>query len=448
MKLETNFIQKQKQQQSMKLVMTQQLSQSIAMLQYTTVELVAFLEDKALENPLIEVIPGSDVATDFSYVKRNNYSNTENNFLDQVADTQATLADQLKEQLTLMTLPPSEKMIVLYLIESLDSSGYLTVDLKTAGMALLTSEEKVFYCLEILQSMEPAGIGARDAKECILLQMKRKTNIPAFAYKIINDHFQDFAAKKWKRIAVQLHIDLQKIQAVSDFIQTLVPKPGADFETERIQYIVPDLILYQNNTELQVSIATQFLPQIRFQQEYYQNLHSTQEKDVHHFLNEKAKEYNWLKQGMEQRETTLKRVGTAIIAHQKSYFTKITPSLKPLTLKEVASELAIHESTVSRAVNGKYIETSQGIFELKAFFTSSLTRKDEHTLEEVSSAGVKMLIAEFVSQENKAKPLSDQNIVDLLAQKKIAVSRRAIAKYRSELKIPASSKRKRYDEIS
>ncbi len=447
MRLESNYAQKQQQKQSMKLAMTQQLSQSIAILQFTTADLTTFLEDKALENPLIEVVAGMDIATDYSYKKRKKNYDTDQDWLEQIADSTETLADFLKNQISLMKLSYKEKIILLYLVESLNDAGYLVTDIETIASGLLMSEADVLTGLEVLQSLEPAGVGARDARECILLQIDRSPDAPYIAYDVISEHFTAFAEKKWKKIASALDVPLSEIQQVSDFVQTLNPKPGSEFETERVQYVVPDLILQQSGQELYVSVAKQFIPQIRFQDNYYKMMRDTKEKDVLNFLKDKAGEYDWLVKGMEQREDTLKRVGTAIVAHQKAHFLK-NAYLEPLTLKKIAEEIGVHESTVSRAVNGKYIETSQGVFELKSFFTSSLQKKKETAADtgDVSSASIKQLILNFIDEEDKRKPLSDQKIVDLLEEKGIEVSRRAIAKYRTELRIPSSSKRKRFDE--
>ncbi|WP_088809778.1 MULTISPECIES: RNA polymerase factor sigma-54 [unclassified Listeria] len=447
MRFESNYVQKQQQKQSMKLAMTQQLSQSIAMLQFTTADLTTFLEDKALENPLIEVVAGIDVATDYSYTKRKKNYDTDNDWLEQIADSKETLPDFLKNQIALMKLSYKEKIVLLYLVESLNDAGYLVTDIETIASGLLMSEADVLAGLEVLQSLEPAGVGARDAKECILLQIDRSIDAPYIAYDVISEHFTAFAEKKWKSIASALDVPLSEIQQVSDFVQTLNPKPGSEFETERVQYVVPDLILQQVGQELFVSVAKQFIPQIRFQENYYKMMRDTNEKDVLNFLKDKTGEYDWLMKGMEQREDTLKRVGKAIVAHQKAHFLE-NAHLEPLTLKEIAEEIGVHESTVSRAVNGKYIETSQGVFELKSFFASGLQKKKETATDtgDVSSASIKQLILDFVKEEDKRKPLSDQKIVDLLAEKGIEVSRRAIAKYRTELRIPSSSKRKRFDE--
>jgi RNA polymerase sigma-54 factor len=447
MRLESNYVQSQKQKQTMKLAMTQQLSQSIAMLQFTTADLTTFLEDKALENPLIEVIYGHDIATDYSYTKKKKNFDTENDWLEQVADTRETLAEHLKNQVALMKLSSHEKIILLYLIESLNEAGYLATDIETIATGLLMSEEAILSGLEVLQSLEPAGVGARDAKECILLQIDRSPDAPYIAYDVISKYFNEFAGKKWKPIADDFEVSLSEIQQVSDFVQTLNPKPGLEFESERVQYVVPDLILQQDSEQLFVSVAKQFIPQIKFQNDYYKMMQDTKEKDVLNFLKDKTGEYDWLVRGIEQREDTLKRVGKAIVAHQKEHFLKNAP-LEPLTLKEIAEEIGVHESTVSRAVNGKYMETNQGVFELKSFFSSGLQQKktSDTGANDVSSASIKQLITDFVKEEPKAKPLSDQKIVDLLQEKGIEVSRRAIAKYRTELNIPSSSKRKRFDE--
>ncbi|MBC6116152.1 RNA polymerase factor sigma-54, partial [Listeria seeligeri] len=167
------------------------------------------------------------------------------------------------------------------------------------------------------------------------------------AYDVIQKFFTEFAEKKWKKIATEMDVSLQDIQEVSDYIKTLNPKPGSEFESERVQYVVPDLILIQHENEFAVTLAKQFLPQVRFQEAYYETMRATEEKDVAQFLREKAGEFDWIKKGIEQRENTLQRVGEAIVRHQKAYFLDNSAHLQPLTLKEVAEELGVHESTVS-----------------------------------------------------------------------------------------------------
>ncbi|MBC2241416.1 RNA polymerase factor sigma-54 [Listeria booriae] len=448
MRLESNFVQKQQQTQSMKLAMTQQLSQSIAMLQFNMEDLTAFLEEKALENPLIEIVPGVDMAPDYTTIRKNNNATGTDvtDWLEQIADTTMTLADALKEQMQFLDMTSQQKLILLFLIESLDDNGYLQTDVDVVASALLASEGDVLEMLEVLQGFEPAGVGARDAKECILLQIERKEDAPLHAYDVIRDYFEDFANKRWKRIADGLGMNVLEIQDIADFVVTLNPKPGAEFESDRVQYVVPDLILHHVGNELQVSVAKQFLPRMQFQEAYFQMMQATQEKDVAAFLKDKAGEFDWLKKGLEQRESTIGRVGEAIVRHQKDFFLHEGKHLQPLTLKEIAEEIDVHESTVSRAVNGKYMETAHGVYELKYFFSSSLTKKatEESDAGDVSSQSIKNLIQQFVSNENKLKPLSDQKIVEMLDEQDIQVSRRAIAKYRGELNIPSSSKRKRF----
>lgn len=447
MRLESGFAQKQQQSQSLKLNMTQQLTQSIAMLQFATPELTSFLEEKALENPLIEVVPGTEPAADIPYKASSRNRADNNDWLEQIADNTQSLGDVLKEQLQMLKLPQSQRIIVLFLIESLDEAGYLTQDTDLIAAQLLMSEEAILAGLEILQNMEPAGIGARNMRECILLQIERSAKAPYIAYDLIQDYFMEFADKKWKKITAEMDVSLTEIQEVADFIQTLSPRPGMAFTQETVQYIVPELILEEKAGTLHLSLAKQFLPQIRFQESYYQTMEATKEKEVLRFLKEKTGEYDWIRKSLEQRESTLQLVGEAIVKHQQEFFLHQEASrLKPLTLREISEEIGVHESTVSRAVNGKYMETSQGVYELKRFFSAGLQQSSgQGDAEEVASSAIKQQLQKLIEEEDKSKPLSDQKIVDLLAEEAIQVSRRAIAKYRLELNIPSSSKRKRFD---
>ncbi|MBT2698119.1 RNA polymerase factor sigma-54 [Bacillus sp. ISL-40] len=432
------------QQQTLKLAMTQELSQAIALLQYSAHELTAFLEDKALENPLLQVENGN-IKPMNPLIDRNRrkHQKAEKDWIDQIADKPFSLEDYLLSQIKITNLTVEQLSVIRHLIQNLDENGYFIGDLSEIAKNLSVMEDSVEECLAIIQTLEPAGIGARNLQECLLMQIYYLNPDNELAQKIIGDHFIPFAEKKWKKIAKELKVTLKDIQDVYDQIQTLNPKPGAILGKEATTYIIPDAIVEQSSEGLTVRMSDESLPRISLNEQYYHKF-KDQDQQVSRFLQDKLQDYQWIQKSIEQRKETLTRVVAKIIEKQASFFQKGSQYLVPLTMKEVAGELDIHESTVSRAVREKYVQTPIGTFALKTFFTSTIqtVSDDENT----SSTQVKKKIATLIEKENKQKPLSDQEIVEhLKIEEGMVVSRRTIAKYRDQLGIPSSSKRKRFE---
>jgi len=431
------------QQQTLKLAMTQELSQAIALLQYSAQELAAFLEDKALENPLLK-IENVNVKPMNPQIDRNRrkHQKSEKDWIEQIGDTPFSLEEHLISQLKITHLTAEQMKVIRHLIKDLDENGYFVGDLTEISLKLQVDHEIVEDSLAIIQTLEPAGIGARDLQECLLMQSYYKNPNNDLAQTILSKYFIPFAEKKWKPIAKELAISMKDLQDVFDEIQQLNPKPGALLRNEPTTYIIPDAIIEQTNEGLTVRMVDESLPRISFNQSYYQKFHN-QNQQVSRFLQDKVQDYQWILKSIEQRKETLTRVVAKIVEKQPAFFQKGSQYLVPMTMKEIAGELDIHESTVSRAVREKYVQTPIGTYPLKTFFTSTIqTLTDE---ESTSSTQVKNEIHSLVAQENKQKPLSDQDMVEQLKlQKGILVSRRTVAKYREQLGIPSSSKRKRF----
>jgi RNA polymerase sigma-54 factor len=426
------------QQQTLKLAMTQELTQAIALLQYSAQELTAFLENKALENPLLQ-IEHRNVQPINPLIDRNRkkHRTAEKDWIEQIADKTFSLEEQLISQLNIKKLSNLQLKAIRYLIQSIDENGYFSGDLEKVAITLDVPFEMVDDGLAIIQTLEPAGIGARNLQECLLLQLDHHE----LAQTIITDYFVLFADKKWKQIAKELQIELKDIQEVFDQIQLLNPKPGALLGQEATSYITPDAIIERNGDAFSVRMCDDFLPRITFNDRYYQKFQG-QDQTVTRFMQDKVQDYQWILKSIEQRKETLTRVVATILEKQIDFFRKGPQYLLPMTMREIAGELEIHESTVSRAVREKYVQTPVGTFSLKSFFTSTIqTTSDENT----SSTKVKNSISFLIEKENKQKPLSDQEIVDILKRDEgMVVSRRTIAKYREQLGIPSSSKRKRF----
>ncbi|MBS4190366.1 RNA polymerase factor sigma-54 [Bacillus sp. FJAT-49705] len=435
------------QQQTLKLTMTQELTQAIALLQYNAQELSAFLENKALENPLLQIesnhVQAMDPRFDRAKPAKKKIEKDKQNWIEQIGRNELYLEEHLKAQLDFNLLNAEGEKVFNYLIDCLDENGYLRVELDEIAIRFHISEEKVLQTLNLLQGLEPAGIGARNLHECILLQLKRLEKRNPLAEEIIENHFGAFAEKKWRDTTKILGIKMSDIQEVFDFVQTLNPRPASSFQHEKSAYIIPDVVIDWDGNSFFVSVFDEALPKISFNNEYYKQFSSNKDKQVKRFLQENQQDYYWIMRSIEQRKETLSKVSLKIVEKQQEFFIKGPSYLSPMTMKDIADEVEIHESTVSRAVREKYAQTPFGTFELRSFFSSTIkTTSDENT----SSKQVKTIISKMIEGENKQRPLSDQEIVQLLKEKEgMVVSRRTIAKYRDQLGIPSSSKRKRYD---
>ncbi|MGG4548252.1 RNA polymerase factor sigma-54 [Rossellomorea marisflavi] len=417
------------QQQQQKLQMTQQLSQAITILQYSTMELNDFLESKAMENPLIQLKPPKRKLAEWQ---------------DFVSDTTKSLSEALLIQLNLKSLTSVERDCLEELIFSLDDNGYLHIEPGYFLKKYEIGEEELESTISMIQSLEPAGIGARSLQECIHLQLDRRWEVPDFVLTIVSDHFQAFADRKWREIAKAMGIELKEVQAAADFVTQCNPWPGAVFAKDFSHYIVPELNVRVRGDDVTVALYDGTSITVTFNKEYTDFLGHHPDRDVASYIKEKNQEFEWLVLSLRQRKQTMLKVGKAIVEKQRGFFLHGPGHLQPLTLRQIAEEVGAHESTISRAVRGKYVQTSYGVFELKSFFTAAVRAVD--TAEETVSAGtVKRELQELVNQEDKRKPLSDQKLVGLLTEKGCDVSRRTVAKYRDQLGIPSSSKRKRYE---
>lgn len=436
MKFEQQFSQKQSQTQ--KLAMTQKLQQSIQILQYNTEDLIDYIDNKALENPLLEVMEPSYSS---NYSKPRKSSGKEMNYLSQIPDNTISLFEHLIDQVHLNYRDTYLRQLVLYLVEYIDLNGFLKISLEEAAEKTGGSAIQLLDALTLIQQLDPAGVGARNLQECLMLQTERDNAAPHLAYVVLEEMFEELVDRKWEKIAKNFDISLSDVQEIFDYIQNLTPTPGAIYGTTEGLFIIPDLTVKIDDQELKVLSNRKSVPEIKFQQNYFERMEKSQDPEVLKYLKDKQQDYEWLKKTIQQRGDTIYRVGKTIVSHQKDFFLDKGRPLKPLTLKDISEELEIHESTVSRAVNGKYLETVFGVFELKSFFSKKIGENSN----ESSANDAKRLLQQLVDQEDKAKPLSDQKLTELMEDKGIMLSRRTVAKYRDALNIAGSSKRKRYD---
>lgn len=432
--MEMNLMQKQ----SLKLAMTQELRQAITMLQFNAQELTDFLFEQSLENPLIEVeTPYNDYTS--SKVKQQTTSSGQG--MELYTRRTETLQEELVSQLNELKIDNEEYKIIKYLIYNLDKNGFLMESDEELIHELNISFVQLQICIETLQRFEPSGVGARSVKECLLIQLNGLEVDTTIAKQVLKDYFDLFVNKNWKEIAKKLKISLPDLQKEIDLILTLQPRPGLNYFQDQVNYVAPDLTVEKIGGEFVVLINDKIMPRLKVLNEYSSILNGQHEKEVSTYLKDKNTQVNWLMKSLEERKSTMLAVMNCILRKQIAFFEKGPANLKTLTLKEIAEELSLHESTISRTCKNKYVQTPFGLYEMKKFFHQGVSVDGE----ELASTSVQVFIKQLVDGENKEKPLSDQKLVELLAEKHgVEISRRTVAKYRDILRIPGSSKRKRF----
>ncbi|WP_017381675.1 RNA polymerase factor sigma-54 [Paenisporosarcina sp. TG-14] len=428
-----------KQRQELNLIMTIELRQSIELLQYTTYELYQFIREQELENPLIDLVEqkNGSLYEEKSNGKVKSISPTKMT-VDLVSSKDMSMRDKLLEQANLLFKAVQDQKLIRFIIHNLDDNGYLYLNQNEPFPYGEFEESEIDRGIQLLQQVGPTGIGARDLKECLLLQITIDFPKEKLAECLIQNYLDLLANKKWNDIAARMNITMTQVKDINDFILTLNPRPCSSISDFSIEYLNPDIIVEIKESEISFYLNDSYLPKIDFNNEYTSLLNTKDETSK--YINDKYTSYQWLLSSIEQRRQTIMKIVKVIINKQESFFKDGFMSLEPLTLKEVAEEIEMHESTVSRATMNKVIQTPKGTFNLKMFFTSKLETVDGNS---VSQTKVKRLLETYIAKENKFKPLSDQKIASYFnSEKGITISRRTISKYREELKIPSSSNRK------
>ncbi|MEZ5065490.1 MAG: RNA polymerase factor sigma-54 [bacterium] len=495
------------QKQTLKLVMTPRLQQALKLLQMPSLELSAHIEQELLTNPLLEIDETAEPSTPepeapesserevspddteldsgrndldwseyfddgFAYQDGGRAEREETEFFERVPVGHATLADNLTEQLHLLDLDEETMRVAEYLIGCLDDQGFLAIPLEEVADELAIDVESALRALRRVQELEPAGIGARNLPECLLIQLRQRGEAAGLAAAVVEHHFEAFKQKHYQEIAKALKVEASDIQDVAHEIATLNPRPGAQLAREDARYVVPDLVVDKIDDQYVVSLADGSVPRLRVSRQYRDILvrsarngeaesasggttaegetppaaapasarAAAKEEEVK-FVTEKLKSANWLIQTIEQRRRTMVKVMEAIVESQIDFFESGPQALKPLTLQDVAERIGMHESTVSRVTTSKYVQTPRGLFPLKYFFSSGL---DTESGESVSSKMAMGRIRELIEKEDRKKPLSDQKIAELLRKEGLIVARRTVAKYRERMGILSARLRKEF----
>ncbi|SDY24055.1 RNA polymerase factor sigma-54 [Tindallia californiensis] len=449
-------------EQSQKLVMTPQLRQAIKILQFTSLELEEYIEQQIENNPIIEIneedkktkeeliedkkIDWKEYAEDFDnyeYCKEAFHHNSDNDFnYENIIFRNPTLQEHLIFQFTLTYLEADLHLIGEYIIDSLDENGYLRVSLEEIAETLQQDYSTVESVLHIIQTFEPVGVAARTLTECLVIQCKSLGIKNENVYLMIESYLDEIACNKYPAIAKSLGITTQEVQNICDFLKTLEPKPGRKYAGNDNRYVVPDVVIKKIENEYYIIPNDRNIPRLTIRKDYQQMLSRGDEnEEAVRFLNDKFNNAMWLIKSIEQRMQTIHKVVEQIVHKQRCFFEHGKKHLKPMTLREIADEIGVHESTVSRATNGKYVETPAGTFELKYFFSSGVPNNGG---ESIAAESIKNYIRDILDHEDPKKPYSDDRIASELESKGIKISRRTVAKYREDMKIPSSSKRKRY----
>jgi RNA polymerase sigma-54 factor len=479
--------------QKQQLVMTPKLQQALKLLQMPALELQAMLKQEIMENPLLEeveeyeeivedaeesgdsdeVSDGKETAKEetqeepdtkpdggeageeqvdweeyfndgFELGRAGSEEEQHEEFFEKVPVAKQSFSDQLTGQLRIITDDQPTLRIGDYIIGSLDESGYLTCDLEEVAGTFSVPLEDVDRVLELIQSFDPPGVGARNLRECLLLQLRFRGQDDTLAAAIIRDHFEEFKQKKYMDIARKLKVTVQDVQDQCKLIAVLDPKPGLEVVLEDPKYVVPDLVVESVDGKYVVYLNDRNVPRLRVSQHYHDELMRevrNGDSEAREFINARLKSAKWLIQTIEQRRRTMVKVMECIVRKQREFFDKGTAFLRPLTLQQVASEIGMHESTVSRVTTNKYVQTPRGVFELKFFFSSSLGTQDGG---EVSAKSAKDKIRRIIEAESAKSPLSDQKIADMLKNDGLNIARRTVAKYREQLNILPARMRKQY----
>ncbi|TQR16186.1 RNA polymerase factor sigma-54 [Psychrobacillus soli] len=422
------------QRQEQSLTMTFQLRQAIELLQYSTYDLYEYIKEKELENPLIELEEHSkDISFEGKSTGKATSASSNDQLIDFVRSREICIREKLFKEAKLLFKLKEDQQLLHYIIYNLDDSGYFRLQDYDHY-----EEAAIEKGIHLLQQIGPVGIGARSLRECLLLQVTYEFPEEKLVKILIENHLDLLANRKWNEIARCMKISMVEIKELNDFIQTLNPKPFFGISDESVEYLNPDIIVEYKEGDLSYYINDGYLPEIHFNNDYAGLL---KEKDeTSKYINNQYTQYKWLLSSIEQRRSTILKIVKVLLEKQKDFFKEGFSALKPLTLKEVATEIDMHESTVSRATMHKVIQTPRGSFDLRLLFTSKLETSDGSS---ISQTEVKELLASFIKSENKTKPFSDQKIADYFnTEKGINISRRTISKYREELNIPSSSLRK------
>ncbi|GAB6125444.1 RNA polymerase factor sigma-54 [Humidesulfovibrio idahonensis] len=464
------------------LVMTPQLQQAIKLLQLSRLELVETIQQELMENPFLEELdpdvvdtaPSTDTLDDYEHAHTDSESRAEEdlmrtadweNYLGEFSSvtkqamgrdlevpeeglsfearltSKPNLDGHLSWQMRLSNFSDRDLSIGEIIIGNLDSRGYLQATAEEICEQLPgVQPADVETVIRRIQRLDPVGVAARSVQECLLVQIEvLKYDRDPILVSLVRDHLEDLEKHRYKPLTKKFRISMEDLKEYLDVIQTLEPMPGAHFSSNDPQFVSPDVFVYKHGQDFVIVLNEDGFPRLQLNSFYVDNLKAktSTEKD---YFQDKVRSAEWLMKSLYQRQRTLYKVMESIVRFQRDFFEFGVTKLKPLILKEVAEDIGMHESTVSRITTSKYVATPHGIYELKFFFNSALDLDDGT---QVGSESVKALIKQLINEENPKRPLSDEQIGEILKQKlEVNIARRTVAKYRTAMNIESSSKRK------
>ncbi len=469
-----------------KLVMTPQLRQAIKLLQLNRLELTDALQAEIEQNPMLEEVPptaetisnpenlsapevknevveapvtppveGEDPSkvaevnwddyantfdTDFSFSRETPPADAPSQF-DFISATPG-LDSHLLWQLTHLELNELDQKLTHFIVGNLNSHGLLEADVQDIAAYGNCSEEEAEAAIWLVQSLDPPGIAGRDVRESLLLQLERKGLEETLAYRIIDEHLNLLQTRNYAQIARETGSSVRKVKEAVRVIEELNPYPGNEFSNEQTNYVIPDVYVYKVDDEFVIQLNDEGLPNLQISEEYLRLLkkRGSMSSESKSYLRESKRNAEWFIKSIRQRQRTIYKVMESLLKFQRDFFEKGSGYLKPLILRDVAEDIGMHESTVSRVTSNKYAHTPQGIYELKYFFSTAVATTDGDV---VAAEAIKTRIRQYIAAEDPAKPLSDNKISQMLAEEKIKVARRTVAKYRDQMKIlPVKHRRK------
>ena len=465
------------QTQTQRLMLTQKMQQAIQILQLSGIELDQYVQQELETNPLLDQVQKEPPAAlpepapvknddgkfeesfdldayarDWEYdrrhregqdLSRNRDADARRQYFQDSISREESFSSRLLTQLRLAARDENTLRIGEYIIGDIDGRGYFTGSLEEVASELGVTVDEAQRVLYLIQRFEPTGVGARAVVECLLLQIDVEYPEEDQLRELVEHHLLELERRQIPKIAKAMNITPERVEELKDMLAKLNPWPGNEYSADPTQYVTPDVIVEKIENKYVVYLSDERTPELRINTEYRQMARDVKmERKDKQYIREKVESAKWLIRNIEQRQQTILRIATAIVEVQEDFLEKGIDLIKPLTLQEIADKVGVHEATVSRTTRGKYMQTPQGLFELKFFFSPGLRRDSG---EAQSSKSVQSLIKKIVAEEDKAKPLSDQKIADMLKKQGLNIARRTVTKYRETLGIPMTSLRKSYE---
>ncbi len=476
---------RQQMKLSQQLVMTPQLQQAIKLLQLSRLELQDIVRQELEENPVLdesaeleevkepdpleanekeaelkeegelfkEVKAGEDTLHEMdwaTYLDSYNFSSGEHYYDDDddrpsyenLLTKKATLVDHLMWQLNMARFSETEQEIGSEIIGNIDDDGYFRASVSDIALSCGVEEPNVEAVLQRIQEFDPMGVGARDLRECLMLQIRQLGMSGSIIESLLSDYLKELETRKYRQIAKALGVNVEEVFAATKIIASLDPKPGRQFSQDEVHYISPDIFVYKVGDDLVVVLNDEGMPNIRINPLYTGDGRSGASSDqkAEEYISDKMRSALWLIKSIHQRQRTIYKVAKSIVKYQREFLEKGIEYLKPLVLRDIAEDIGMHESTISRVTTNKYMQTPQGLLEMKFFFNSGISTIEGDA---IASESVKNKIKEILDSEDLRKPLSDQRIAEILSTHNITIARRTVTKYREMMKIGSSSERKR-----